>query len=402
MLSQLSDSELDALEKKLSAKEAQKPQRSSNPLMAGAEYINEFGDKYLAPIGSAAAGFGQEVYNTGASVANLPSALFPDKDIPRLPYADLQQYLQPGFKNKAAFVGGEIAGNILPALRAAKALQAIRPIGKTGLAADIAGGAGYGYSASGRSENPEHEAKQRKMGAALGAGANIIKSTRSGDIADKVIKGKEKAVEKFESLYKNLFKEVKEKGLNEVRKTPRIKVDLISENVPKKYTKALEAFDRNPTVESAHAAQSDLGKLIRYFEKSNTPLTSAQSRALDEAALAQKKLRGTIFESLSKKGDQSLAKQYKNLTQGYKKEVVPYSDKNIRALERGELSKSKLPERLRANEKFMQEIGNQYPELGLNKITSLDSELVRSILEKAGIGAGAVGLGYGAVKAIKD
>lgn len=211
------------------------------------------------------------------------------------------------------------------------------------------------------------------LGKAAGALTSKIPSVSSKGIASKISADKAIIKNTFREKYGDLFKNAEKAGLKEVEK-PKINTNIIEKNSMPKYHKALLDFNKNPTLANAHLAQSDLGKMIRSFEKSPSPLGSHQIKAFKEAIDAQNKIKESMFASSPK-----LAQKYKEITHGYAKEVIPYSaNKAIGQFERGELSAKKLVQRLKNNDAFMLAIGKKYPGIKANQL--LNNKLSKGVL----------------------
>ena len=229
----------------------------------------------------------------------------------------------------------------------------------------------------------------------IGKGAEAltakIPSVTSKGLANKILSNKFSAKEAFKQKYGDLFKNAEKAGIRKVEK-PKININVIEKNTVPKYHKALLEFNKNPTLENAHLAQSDLGKMVRAFEKSLTPLASPQIKALKEAVEAQNKIKHSMFNK-----SPELAKKYSETTHGYAKEVVPYtSNKNIGKFQRGELTAQKLMQRLKNDDAFMIAVGKKYPGIKINQL--MQGKTAKLILKGLGLGAG-VGVGSAAYKA---
>lgn len=216
---------------------------------------------------------------------------------------------------------------------------------------------------------------------ALG-GASLLKTAvtaiplRSKSIMNKVMADKAAAQARYGEQYGNLFKEAKEAGIETIAK-PKINTALITKESAPAYHKALNEFYVNPTLENAHTAQSDLGKLVRKLEKSNelNPLPSPKLKALKEAKKAQVSIKDAMFRDK----DSGLAKKYADITKGYREEVVPYSSaKAIQKFGKQELTAKNAAKRLKSDDAFMLAIGKKYP--GLNINPALKSELTKKIM----------------------
>lgn len=202
-----------------------------------------------------------------------------------------------------------------------------------------------------------------------------IPAFTSKGIAKEVSAGKDIAKGQYNKLYNKLFEEAERKGLTALEK-PDINAKLIEKNSMPKYHTALKEFMEKPTVENAHRAQSDLGKMGRAMEKSDAinPLTSSQQRTYRAVQDAQSKIKESMFQ-----GHPELSEKYSKITQGYKKDVVPYTtNKALTQFGKGELGHAKLVQRLKNNDAFMLAIGKQYPGIKINEL--LNSKSAKGIL----------------------
>lgn len=360
--------------------------------------------------------------NLGTSIANIPleligKALGKNAKISR---PDLEQYLPHDALSQAAFKGGEFVPEILTGRAAAniigkgagtvleklmgssKGLGRIPYVGK-GLARGTEG-ALSGYALG------EDEKGDREMSALLGGIANplfsagkYIKNLLPKGLAAGVVGAKKAAKDKYEKLYNGLFNEAKTRGLNQNPITvPKFDIDLIKKHSQTKYHGGLNDFVKDPNLETAHRAQSDIGKFIRHMKEvdDKTGLTSSQLKALKEAEKAQKKIKGSIFTRLTQGGKQDLSNKYGNITKGYAKDVIPYDrNKNITALQNKKISDKTFADRILKDEEFRMAMQKQHPEL---RDADNMRRFVRSIPWKYIVGAAtgsAIGVGgYNAVK----
>ncbi len=214
--------------------------------------------------------------------------------------------------------------------------------------------------------------------------AEKIPAITTKGIAKEIVEGSNAAKKKYSQLYNSLFENAEKKGLTEIEK-PLIKADLIEKNSMPKYHTAMKEFMMKPTVENAHKAQSDLGKLSRAMEKADSinPLTSSQQRTYRAVQDAQDKIKQAMF-----KDHPDLSQKYAKITQGYKTDVIPYtSNKALNLYNKGELGEKKLVQRLKNNDAFMLALGKQYPGIKIN-------ELLKSKKAKGLLSAVLGGLGW--------
>lgn len=210
-----------------------------------------------------------------------------------------------------------------------------------------------------------------KLALDVGKGAiNLGKSFTAKNIAESIQKGKAEAKDLYRGKYSDLFKKAKDSGIAEVSK-PKIDINTITKNSMPKYHETLLEFAKNPTLENAHWAQSDLGKFVRHMEKvgTNNPLTSSQIKAVKEAQNAQQKIKNAMFAENKLNANSELAKEYGQISGGYATDVVPYSSaRALTKFERGELSSSDLISRLNKDHAFMEAFKKQYPKIKLNQL----------------------------------
>jgi hypothetical protein len=211
-------------------------------------------------------------------------------------------------------------------------------------------------------------------------------------LANEVSTARDVAKQKYDKLYKSLFENAEQKGLTKIDK-PDLNLELIQKNSLPKYHEALKQFMSKPTIENAHKAQSDLGKLERSMEKSNAinPLTSTQHKTYKAVIEAKDKIKESMFQ-----GHPELADKYKSITHGYKSDVIPYStNKALNQFKSGELGEKKLIQRLRNNDAFMLNKGTEHPGFKVNKLIhgKLPKYGLNALLALAGLSAGAKLLG---------
>jgi len=342
----------------------------------------------------------QSAGDIGTSLSNIPLGVLSKitgKDL-TIAHPNLGKYVDNSLPSKAAFGAGEILPYALGGAGAAnlvgnltKNLSNIPLIGKL-MARPIEGalaGAAIG----------ENEEGNRGLGAALGAAGNVglaagkyAKNLMPEELAKNIVNATKEAIDKYSNIYQGLFNEAKRRGLGQSGlRIPNIDVELIKNHAPKKFTRSLEDFHENPTLETGHLAQSDLGKFTRYLDKvsRNNALSSSQLNAYEEALNAQKKIRGSMFQGLTKQGDQELANLYGKTTKGYARDVIPYtSSKAISAFQNKEIKAPTFAKRIAKDEKFRLAMEHKHPEIA-------HGEILKNILKGLGLtalgGAGAYG-----------
>ena len=272
------------------------------------------------------------------------------------------------------------------------------PLGGAGIARQALTGAGIG-AARGASEyvnEGDDRLTNAAIESAIGAGAGAIpglvkgagtlyRATSPSRIAKKVVADRNALKSAYSKGYNEFFKEAEKEGINAID-VPKFNAKAIIKNTTKSEAEALKGFLKNPTLKNAHDAQSDLGKAIRRLERINesSGLKTSQSRALDAAKTAQERLRGAISGEFEKSGKSGLSKTYAELTEGYKREVLPYTrNKSINKFLKGDLTSQDLVRKLPKDEMFRARLLEKYPEIG---IRGAASKYAPKIIEGSGIG----------------
>jgi len=346
------------------------------------------GSKYKDYLQGLGVGGVQGLSDIGANIAQFPSDIakyFTGKDWYQAPKPNFEEYIP---KSGAGQFGSSVGGFISP--------FALPVAGVESLAAKtlprILTGAGIGAA----------ESENRPLGAALGAafgGLPVAKKQieklpplTSKGISKEILADKTAVKKSYESKYNQLFDKAASEGIKEISH-PDIKYKMIIKNSVPKYHESLMKFVEDPTLENAHWAQSDLGKLQRSLESSNerVPLTSTQNNTLKAAKEAKEKIKDAMFSKTNLGSHPELAKEYETITHGYKSDVIPYaSNKALTSFEKGEIYPKSLIDKLRKNDKFMLELGKKYPGIKLNQIlkSPLSKKIIGSLLTGLGIGEG--------------
>lgn len=323
--------------------------------------------KFLADaLGGGSLGVLQGVSDVGANIAQIPGDIFGYK----APRPNLRGYGPESNAGRIAENIGEFAGHLPLALAAPESLGSSL-LSKAAIGS-LAGGAS--------SENRGAGAAFGALGGALPSAFNLAKSSTSKNIAKKFAEDKADVKAQYAKQYGDLFKKAAEEGITTVTK-PRINISAIEDSgMPRQY-KSLKQFLENPTLENAHWAQSGLGGLERKLEKvsEGAGLTPPQNKALLEVKKAKQKIQDAMFAKHKLGSKPELAKTYADLAAGYKAKVVPWnSAKGLEDFSRGELTAKDLINKLSNNKKFMAQLGNQYPQLKINRIA--DNPWVKSLI----------------------
>ncbi len=322
---------------------------------------------YAIPAGAGAL---NEILSSLASVGNLGLELGGSEK--RIPYPNLKKHLKESPETNIGYKAGEIGSYFIPVggqLRGLEALNALfRPAGKLGLASDIGKGAAFGYATQER-ENEEGQIDQnrRKLGAAAGAAGNLIAQSLPKTLGQRVLKNKKDVENKYGELYENLFNSAEGSGREVLKNPPKINLNKFKGSGYEHIADALNDFYKNPTLRNAHRSQSELFKISNKLSGGTGEargLVGNQLKAFNEATRARKEVRNFISRELDKEGNKDLANIYEKLTEGYRKEVVPYFGPEVlEKAARGKAYPSSIPSKLYKDEEFMLALGKLYPEL---------------------------------------
>lgn len=229
--------------------------------------------------------------------------------------------------------------------------------------------------------------------AGVGKGLQAINPMKltSSNIAKNVIKKEELQKGLHNKMYNKIWNKAQVSGVNKVPYDPN-KIDLttIKKYSTERYNGALDKFVKDPTLENAQKAQSDLGKLVREFDKKAT-LTSEERSTYKAAKDAQENIKDNMFKDKNGKLDTKLKKEYDKVTKSYGENVIPYSaNKSIQEFKRKDITKEQLIQRI-SKGKFSAKKGTEHPEIKRR-------EMVKSLLKSAGY-VGGIGLLGGAAGA---
>jgi hypothetical protein len=352
---QLSRAEIDAELRRRGVPIPNKvPQESLNGFMGGLESIWNAYKKPrfdLGAVGSGITGFnkGVEDLTHGVMQPLTESGLLSERvkrgseSVGREREA---QYRQAKQQNPKSAMVGNILGNIAVSAPLALAggtpaigrlpgfLKYLQPILGGAATGGLMGGASYINPGQSRIKNTLTGAA---IGGALGGGAQalmggkelagaFLKTHPAEKFAGKFI-GEMKGVQKqYANAYENFLTQAEKSGADKIG-LPKINTKDIFEHAAKSEKGYLKKFITDPTIRNAHKAQSDLGKLVSRL-KQRKGLSGSETDTLQAAIKAQNKIRNSIDKSLTGKGQGLLAKEYKDLTAGYTKDVIPYRTSN--------------------------------------------------------------------------
>lgn len=371
---------------------------AAETIQKGGEAVRPYNEKMNAALLSmkfpqVAGGFFEGLGNAGISAANLPleatnAIAGTDYKIPALNMKQFTPQETPW--DAMAFEGGKLGGDIAGVASAYGALGKVAgiPKGAAAYLGEIGRGASAGYIAG--DENPGG----RELSAALGGALPAATGLSYKNIGNRLLE--ERALQEGQASqgYNKLFAEApKEIKIN----TDRIKKEQIDRHLKTKYEDSFNDFIKNPTAETAHWAQSDLGKAIKDLEKAEmlpSGLSVSQKKSLKAMIDAKKRIRGALHTAFSK-DDGKFSRQYQHLTKNYAANVAPYKNqKSLNLLKSGKKYEEGAINSLMNNREFMDSVGKKHKDL-----------LARRILESLKKPAGALsalGLtgaaGYGAAK----
>ena len=225
-----------------------------------------------------------------------------------------------------------------------------------------------------------------------------VKSFSGENNVNKILTDKAAAKAKYKGEYGDIFKSAEEAGIKKVAK-PNIKTDDFFKNSLREYNTSLSDFMKNPTLENAHWAQSDLGKYINTLKNAKNKLPSEKIKALDQAVDIRDRLKEEIVSALNK--SKGLGPKYHAISEGYKKDVIPYENSILDRLNpwhEKRASKKTVSKLLAKNEKFNLDTEFKYPEL---QRSLLLSDMLGKAKKKAPYAVAAGALGYGLGKSRK-
>ena len=240
-----------------------------------------------------------------------------------------------------------------------------------------------------------------KAGAKVGKEALTPFNYSKTKIANKIDKSFGDLKGKYNKLYEGLFDAAEQEGIstnlpgsdlpeNAMRKIIKKSMRGIDSDVRESIEKA---FSTN-SPRNVHEAQSTLGEYIRNETKIKQRGGSIDRNALNRAKKLQKEMKKELEMALER-SESGLGNQYKDVSSGYKKEVVPYSrNAAIQEFAAGESVPQDLIKALRGGGKsgkaFRKFLAEEHPEVKYNKIIE---DAIKIGLGGSGLG-GAGTIGY--------
>lgn len=207
-------------------------------------------------------------------------------------------------------------------------------------------------------------------------------------IAKILSRDKDVAINEAKAGYNDFFRAAEESGVEKI-KPPKINVAQIVQHSSPNYHEALLKFQKDPTVENAHWAQSDLGFLVRHLKKldEKVGLASPQQKTLKEAIAAQNRLKQSMFAEEHLGKNPRFESKYNELSKDYAEKVIPYKQlKELSEFDNGKLKAKNLVKSLLSNDEFMLGLGKKYPSLMLNQVLKSKATKVLGASALAGLG----------------
>lgn len=319
--------------------------------------------------------------HTAANIANVPGEISNKLFNTNVPRVEVPGFIDPlnapGLRHtptaESMGFAGDLLGSLLSGTGAYKGIEKALNLGsKTPLAARaLAGGA------AGAATSDNEKPGGRLLGAAIGAALPAASGLLSSTIGKRASQMLSENTGKYKALYDKILSEGEKSGASKEIRVPSMLKDM-GEDIQKffKHTESqknasLNRFINTPSLENAHKAQSDLGKIIRTMTLKNIKgenMSSGQSDALEIAKNLQKRIRGSIQNAFSKVDRNDLAKKYSDTTKGYGEEVVPLKTTEVKKLQAGMGSPSKTGKSLIESNKFSESaMAKQLPGYGIRR-----------------------------------
>jgi len=146
--------------------------------------------------------------------------------------------------------------------------------------------------------------------------------------------------------------------------TMRHNADRVIDRSTRNEHEMIQNYLEVPSIENAHWAQSEAGRLIRDLEAKhrNRRLRPSEMQTLHAAQDLQNEIESTIF-----RGHPELNQRYQQLQQAYATENVPYNRlKPVSEHEAGLMSSGKAVRNLRNDDLFMLQLRRRYPGIFLH------------------------------------
>lgn len=344
----------------------------------GAKSINEtIGTDYWYPeVQAAGMGITQGAEDVGSSLANL----IPGVDIQP---QNLKERISPDPVSHLLFEGGRQAAPLAAYASGEGALGMIPRLGGQTAKAVMTRGALSGAAIG------EQEPGGRAGAAALGGALSLPLGLPTRKIADNILKRSNAVKKSYSMKYGDYFDKAQRAGINDIQKPTSVDIDTL-DKLPanlKKHLGSLKQYAKNPSLEKAHAAQSDLGLIQRNFK----PISNEERATANAVDRARKRVTGDALMELSKQGRGDLAREYRSIQEGYKRDVVPYLDQNIKKYKNKKITSNSLVKKLEEDPEFEITARKHHPDLLRRKLVEGGTKTAKKAL-LIGIGS-ALGAG---------
>ena len=219
--------------------------------------------------------------------------------------------------------------------------------------------------------------------------ARKIPSVSSKGLIKQLSKEKSRQLDIAKKDYAGLFDEAAENGITHAIPSKEIlkNQSTIIKNSTPKHHESLKNYLSNPTIENAHWAQSELGSLQRHLDKisQKNGLTPTQLKTYKAVEDTRKSIKNSMFSENSLGKNNELALRYKNLSEKYKNNVIPYTRlEDLSEFEFGKLRPKTAIKNLLNDEEFMIKLAKKYPGIYLKSPQAA----------KIGLAVGGGALGY--------
>jgi hypothetical protein len=324
------------------------------PRKSWLESVGDIAQKYVIdPVESArlpeiGGGILQGAISGATSLANLPAvaAGMVGVDVPRIPTLDLTKYGRQDPVSRAAMLGGELGGFLVPAGAASKGAAALGSLARGGaegsLAAKMAESALAGFGVSATDEEDKPQLQQRALGGALGAGIEGLSTLTAKSIGKKIAANEKAVKSKFKNEYTDFFNALKESNAGENLRVPayiKNKANESYRSLSSGAKKVARTFQEEPNFSNAHALQSAIKNDIRKI-RAKQPQTTVEPTSVANADKLLKRIQGSMMTSLQ--NNPELLKRYIDITKRYGKEAAPYNHPAFDKLKSKKISESKL------------------------------------------------------------
>jgi hypothetical protein len=186
-------------------------------------------------------------------------------------------------------------------------------------------------------------------------------------IAKDVLNTAEKNKKSYSGKYNNLWKQADKKGYKDLSHIiPTIDINTLKKYSPMKSIARIEDLVKNPTVQNAHNAKSDLLGIKRKLE-GKTTLEGGEKKQYKAVNDAIDNIQNNMFKNKKGQIDKKLLDKYNKIQKGYSNEVIPYKHKSINEFRKNELSAKELINAL-SKGKFAAKRGKYHKAIGFRNM----------------------------------